>query len=249
MRCARLVLSVVLLAVATLVLLTVPRAAAAAETYRLQWGSYDTFTIPQWAGATTNVTLEDWVAPDGSGTGVHLFGPTGTTNDRFGMQFDLFFRCGTGNPTPCTVASNFSFPFEGSLLLYRDYPHPGDATFSVQVDWEGHDSGQMIGVGTKQTAPPTPGPTVTIKTPANGQTVSGSTAITVTASGFASGSLRYFISIDGAQKWFSVTTSTTITQWWNTTSVPAGTHSISVRVEDSASHTVTSSTVNVIVKH
>src|SRR4051812_46627351 len=73
-------------------------AVAASETFRLQWGSYDQQILPQWSSASTLVTLEDWTAPDGSGTGVRLHGPTGASNDHFGGQIDLFFRCGTGNP-------------------------------------------------------------------------------------------------------------------------------------------------------
>jgi hypothetical protein len=247
---SRLVLVVALVLLASSAALVAPLsivvspAVAAAETFRLQWGAYDQFILPQWSSASTLVTLEDWTAPDGSGTGVRLHGPTGASNDPFGGQIDLYFRCGAGNPAPCTVASNFSFPYEGSLQLWRDYPGPGDATFSISIDWQGHSSGQLIGVGTKQAAA---GPSVTVKTPTAGQTVSGSTAIAVTATGFAAGTLRYYISIDGEQKWYWVTTSTSISQWWNTASVPAGTHSISVRVVDSASRSVTAPTVNVIV--
>jgi hypothetical protein len=256
MRCARLVvLALVLLTlsagVGVALLGVAPPAVADVATFRLQWGSVDTFTLPKWSSASTNVTLEDWTAPDGSGTGVHLSGPTGSSEDRFGGQFNLYFRCGAGNPAPCTVASNFSFPYEGTLELWRDYPNPGDASFSLDVDWQGHSSGRLIGVGAKQAAPPPPppGPTVTITSPTSGQTLSGSKAIAITAAGFASGTLRYYISVDGGQKWYWVTNSTSITQWWNTTSVASGPHTISVRVIDSASRSVTSPTVNVTVRN
>ena len=108
----------------------------------------------------------------------------------------------------------------------------------------------MIGTRVRETQPPPPPPPaqqVTIALATN-QTVSRSTPVKISATGFAAGSLRYFISIDNTQKWFWNTSATTITQWWGTTTYPNGTHSVTVRVTDSAGKTATS-TVNVLVRN
>jgi hypothetical protein len=64
--------------------------------------------------------------------------------------------------------------------------------------------------------------------------------VDTTGGGFAAGPLKYFIFIDNTQKWSWNTNATTITQWWGTTTYPNGTHSVTVRVTDSAGKTVTS---------
>jgi hypothetical protein len=66
--------------------------------------------------------------------------------------------------------------------------------------------------------------------------------------GLAAGPLKYFISIDNTQKWFWNTGATTITQYWGTTAYPNGTHSVTVRVTDTAGKTATS-TLNVLVRN
>lgn len=105
----------------------------------------------------------------------------------------------------------------------------------------------LIGTRVRATQPPPPAQQVTIALSTN-QTVSRSTPIKVSATGFAAGPLRYFISIDNVQKWSWYTTATTITQYWGTTTYPNGTHSVTVRVTDSAGKTATS-TVNVLVRN
>lgn len=105
----------------------------------------------------------------------------------------------------------------------------------------------LIGRRVRETQPPPPAQQVTIALATN-QTVSRSTPIKVSASGFAAGPLRYFILIDNVQKWFWNTSATTITQWWGTTGYPNGTHSVTVRVTDTAGRTATS-TVTVLVRN
>jgi hypothetical protein len=105
----------------------------------------------------------------------------------------------------------------------------------------------IIGTRVRETPPPPPAQQVTIALSTN-QTVRGSAAVKITATGFAAGPLKYFISIDNTQKWFWNTSATTITQWWGTTAYPNGTHSVTVRVTDSAGKTATS-TVNVLVRN
>jgi hypothetical protein len=108
----------------------------------------------------------------------------------------------------------------------------------------------MIGTRVRETQPPPPPPPaqqVTIDLATN-QTVSRSTPVKISAIGFAAGTLRYFILIDNIQKWFWNTSATTITQWWGTTAYPNGTHSVTVRVTDSAGKTATA-TVTVLVRN
>jgi hypothetical protein len=105
----------------------------------------------------------------------------------------------------------------------------------------------MIGRRVYETAPPPPAQQVTVALATN-QLVTRSVPVKISATGFAAGPLRYFISIDKAQKWFWYTSATTITQWWGTTACPNGTHSVTVRVTDTAGKTATSS-VTVLVRN
>jgi hypothetical protein len=105
----------------------------------------------------------------------------------------------------------------------------------------------IIGTRVRETPPPPAAQQVTIALSTN-QTVRGSTPVKITATGFAAGPLKYFIFIDNSQKWFWSTSATTITQWWGTTAYANGTHSVTVRVTDSAGKTATS-TVNVLVRN
>jgi Bacterial Ig domain len=134
----------------------------------------------------------------------------------------------------------------GALLIFS-----ANSSFLIQAEVGGRGANVFLAVARPVAAPPPPPPpaaTVTITSPANGSTISGTVPINVTASRFASGTLKYFILVDGVQRWFWVTSSTSITQWWGTSSVPNGTHSIRVRVEDTKG-SVTSDPVNVIVRN
>lgn len=126
---------------------------------------------------------------------------------------------------------------EGRVLWY-DYPSDPDG--SLQTRWFvldlqsiGRFDGGSFEVGTKQLAPPPPppGPTVTFNL-TEGQTVSGSVAVRMTANGLGAGGYRWYISVDGSQVAYRVESTTAITWWWNTGSLAPGTHSLSVRVLD-----------------
>jgi hypothetical protein len=106
----------------------------------------------------------------------------------------------------------------------------------------------MIGRRVYQTQPPSPPVQQVTIALATNQTVRGSIPVKISATGFAAGSLRFTILIDNTQKWLWNTSATTITQWWGTTAYPNGTHSVTVRVTDSAGKTATS-TVNVLVRN
>jgi hypothetical protein len=127
---------------------------------------------------------------------------------------------------------------------------PGSDWFYMETNTTGHGYALRLVSGHRIDAPvPPPAPIVSIASPASGQTVSGSVPISISASGFASGTLRYFIFVDGTQRWFWVTSNTSITQWWPTGSLVNGTHALRVRVQDSAGRSVTSDSVSVIVRN
>jgi hypothetical protein len=234
------------------ILLSGTAASAAVETLQLQWASYDFYTKPTWTNATTTVSLEPWIAPDGSGTGYHLYGPTGAHSNQFGDQFDLYFRCGSGNPQPCAVASNFSFPYDGSLMVERDYPAPGDAYITLDITWSGHVSGRLIGVGTKQQPPPPSTVKVFITQPRNGDTVSGTVWVVLWAEDTSGASNTFTLSADGRQIGSETTSSRgPVTIPWPTTGgtpVPNGTHTLTGTVRDATGNTGTTS-ITVIVKN
>ena len=239
----RLLLAIVVL---TILFIGAP-AKADVETFHLQWASFDTFILPIWANATTTVSLEPWIAPDGSGTGYHLRGPSGAEagTTRFGSQFDFFFRCISGNPQQCSVASNFSFPYVGTLLVYRDYPEPGAATFSFDIEWQGHSSGQLIGVGVKELAPPPL--KVFITQPKAGATVSGTVWVVLWVEGTSGASNAFTLSADGTQIGSQTTSSRgPVTIAWPTKPVGAtpianGTHTLMGTVRDATGNTGTTS--------
>jgi hypothetical protein len=108
----RLLLAIVVL---TILFIGAP-AQAEVETFPPQSASYDTYIQPVWSSGTSTVTLEPWIAPDVSGIGYHLTG-----------SFDFYFRCGSSsvNPEQCTVAGNFSPPYDGTLVVQRNYAGPG----------------------------------------------------------------------------------------------------------------------------
>ena len=74
-------------------------------------------------------------------------------------------------------------------------------------------------------------PSVTLSLTQN-QIVRGSVAVRVTANGFASGTKRFYILVDGVQAGYQVVTTTTITWYFRTLNWPNGTHTLLVRVVD-----------------
>jgi hypothetical protein len=237
-------LLILTISVLTILFIAAP-ARADVETFQLQWASIDTYILPVWSNGTTTSPLERWNAPDGSGTGYHL-----------GGKFDLYFYCGPGNPEQCTVATAFSFPYTGSLEVFRDYPMPGDAIFRLEVTYQGHSSGLLIGVGTKEPAsPPPPSPVkVFITQPKAGATVSGTVWVTLWAEGTSGASNVFTLSADGKQVGSQTTSSRgPVTIPWPTkpvgaTPLPNGSHTLTGTVRDATGNTGTTS-ITVILKN
>jgi hypothetical protein len=164
------------------------------ETFKLDWASIDTFIQPVWSTATTTVTLEPWIAPDGSGTGYHLIGLTGP------YAGDFYFRCGSVGPEHCAVAGNFSVPYDGTMVVQRNYAGPGAATLQLDITWAGHQNGRLIGVGVKELAPPPQNPLqVFITEPSAGATVNGTVWVVLRVEGTSGASNVFTLSADGQQ--------------------------------------------------
>jgi len=90
-------------------------------------------------------------------------------------------------------------------------------------------------------------PTVSIGSPANGATVSGTTNVSATAADNV-GVTKLEIYIDGALK-TSNTNATTLTYSWNTTTAANGSHTVTAKAYDAAGNVGTSSTVTVTVSN
>jgi hypothetical protein len=117
---------------------------------------------------------------------------------------------------------------------------PGAGTWYIMVlSYSGTGAYQLTCTLTTSTADTTV-PTVSITSPANGATVSGSVTVTVSASDNV-GVTSTAISIDGG----SYTTSLT----WATTGVADGSHTIQARAGDAAGNYGYSSTISVTVKN
>jgi hypothetical protein len=109
----------------------------------------------------------------------------------------------------------------------------------------GHSLTRIQGVATKRAAPvpppPTPSASVTITSPINGATIKSSVPIRIETKGLAAGTMSYEIFVNATRRWFWRTTQTAITQWFTTTTVPNGTHTIHVKVTDSGGKVVETS--------
>lgn len=234
--------SYVVLIIIAILLLAVP-AYGAQETFSVQWAQYDTYDQPKWSDAVTLLTLEPYVFPDESGSGYHLYGPSGNTTV---PAFDFYFRCTFTNPEECTIATNFSVPFDGTMSILRNYASQGDATMELDITWSGHTTGRLIGVGHKVVASPL---RVFITNPNPGATVSGTAWITLWVEGTSGTSNVFTLRVDGKQVGAVKTSSRgPVTIPWTTSSVPNGTHSVSATVTDATGNSGTSSQ-SVIVKN
>jgi hypothetical protein len=153
------------------------------------------------------------------------------------------------------VETNFSFPYDGSLVVERDYPEPGAANITLDITWSGHSSGRLIGVGVKQQAPPPPTTVkVFITQPRNGETVSGTVWVVLWAEDTSGASNIFTLSADGRQIRSETTSSRgPVTIPWPTTPaggtpIPNGTHTLTGTVRDANGNTGTTS-ITVIVKN
>ncbi len=229
---------IVLVVVVLALLLSVPASAqepvSPTGTYTTEWASWNEDGISPYmsSGARTVevVPFNDPTWPDGPSM---AFRDPSTGSD--------FCWIWSNNYVQCDQA-------EGRVTWY-DYPSDPDGSlqtrwFLLELQSLGRFAGASFEVGTKQmTSPPPAGPTVTFSL-TEGQTVSGTVPVRMTANGLGAGGYRWYISVDGSQVAYRVESTTAITWWWNTGSLAPGTHSLSVRVLD-ASGTEARGSVNV----
>ena len=213
----------------------------AVETFELQWAAIDTYIVPMWSSGTTTASLEPWTEPVAGGrTGYHL------------SFRDLYFFCtGLGtNYETCEVAVAYTVgQYQGSLVVFRDYPALGDATFQLEVTAQTHVTTVVMGVGTKE-APLQ----VFITQPKAGATVSGTVWVVMWAEGTSGASNVFTLSADGKQVGSQTTSSRgPVTIPWVTkpvgaTPVPNGTHTLTGTVRDATGNTGTMS-ISVILRN
>ncbi len=103
-----------------------------------------------------------------------------------------------------------------------------------------------VGVTVSNAAPDTTPPTVSITSPTNGATVSGTVTISSTASDNV-GVARVEFLVDGAV--LSSDTTSPYSASWNTTTATNGAHALTARAFDAASNQATSAAVNVTVNN
>ncbi|MGH7277073.1 MAG: hypothetical protein ACREJG_00135 [Candidatus Rokuibacteriota bacterium] len=174
----------------------------------------------------------------------------------------LFDRYGDGS----WQATSVDLPFTGggcpAARGYGAFSFSADDRGIASFIFDGGWPGSMVDGGADQRAagvrlvtptrmapsppPPTTGASIALSLGA-GQVVSGTVPVKIATTGL-SGTLRYYISVDGAQKWYWSTTATTITQWWGTRQWLNGTHTVSVRAVDGAGKSGTAS-VQVVVRN
>lgn len=204
--------------------------------YNTEWSQLSIYTSPD---LTNGTRVIDVVAlpPGGSGD------PAWEFRDRATGQAVCWGW--TDGMAQCTDNSS------GSLFWY-DYPNAQGALetryFSMELEGGGNTRLQRWEVGTRETTAPPTGPRVTITAPVPDQIVSGSTPIRISETGL-SGTLRYYISIDGVQRWYWSTTSASITQWWSTGGAANGTHTIDVRVVEVSTGRELTARVTVTVRN
>jgi hypothetical protein len=215
-----------------------------------KWGfatdlvEYETGTTPPPA---TNV-LTNGVASSGSLASVgasamwQITVPSGctqmvtTVNDPTTADFDSYGKMGSAPTTSSYTWRGYT----GNHPEVVTHPNPAAGTWYIMVLSYSGTGSYTITCALTTTSADTTAPTVSITSPANGATVSGSVTVTVSASDNV-GVTSTAISIDGG----AYTTSLT----WATTSVADGSHTIQARAQDAAGNTGYSSTITVTVKN
>lgn len=149
-------------------------------------------------------------------------------------------------PPTTTAASN---EFTASFVI-NTAAVTTSTTVTITGSYNGSTRTATLTVTPGGAPPPPPSdttpPAVSISSPANGATVSGTTTITATASDNV-GVARVEFLIDGAL--LSTDTSSPYSVSWNTTSATNGSHALTARALDAANNQTTSSAANVTVNN
>jgi hypothetical protein len=212
-----------------------------------KWGfatdlvEYETGTTPPPTNVLTNgVTASGSLAAVGATATWTITVPSGCTQMYSVLtcgtsDYDLYGKLGSA---PTTSSYTWRGYTSGGEEVTQ--ASPGAGTWYIMVlSYSGTGAYQLTCTLTTSTADTTV-PTVSITSPANGATVSGSVTVTVSASDNV-GVTSTAISIDGG----SYTTSLT----WATTGVADGSHTIQARAGDAAGNYGYSSTISVTVKN
>jgi hypothetical protein len=215
-----------------------------------KWGfatdlvEYETGTTPP----PTTYVLTNGVASSGSLTGAGnsqtwtIAVNSGCTqmvtsvNDPTSSDFDSYGKMGSAPTTS-------SYTWRGYTSSHPEvvtYANPAAGTWYIMAYSYSGSGAYTITCTLTYGTTDTTAPTVSITSPANGATVSGSVTVTVSATDNV-GVTSTGISIDGG----SYTTSLT----WATTAVADGSHTIQARAQDAAGNIGYSSTITVTVKN
>ncbi len=155
---------------------------------------------------------------------------------------------GTQSPTAAgaqVLTATYTLPSGGSLQAVRAaFRYTGSAGSCVSGSYNDRDD-LVFAVGGGGGGDTTP-PTTSITAPANGATVSGTVAVTASASDNV-GVTQVQFYIDGAL--VATDTSSPYSYSWDTTGAANGSHSIYSRASDAAGNTGTSSTISVTVSN
>ncbi len=188
-------------------------------------------TVPDTTAPTVSIT-----APANGATVTGVISVTASAADNAGVVGVQFLLDGANlgvedTTSPYSVSWNTATAaIGGHTLTARARDAAGNTTTSA-----------AIGV----TVPDTTAPTVAITAPANGATVSGTVAVSASASDNVGVAGVQFL-LDGANLG-AEDTSSPYSVSWNTATATAGSHTVTARARDAAGNTTTSTTVTVTV--
>ncbi len=144
-------------------------------------------------------------------------------------------RCGAPTPSPCT----YNLP--------ASQVSPGTHTFTAMATTTSGLQNTVTKIMTKGSSTDTTPPTVSMTSPANNSTVSG-TSVTLSATASDNvGVTSVQFKVDGTV--IGTDTSSPYSMSWNTTTISNGSHSLTATASDAATNSTTSSVISVTVSN
>ena len=191
-------------------------------------------------GGDTTPPSTSITAPSNGATVSGTVNVTASASDNVGVTSVDFYidggLAGTDTTSPYSYSWNTASVANGSHSIFS---RAHDAAGNVGTS-------STVNVTVNNTVPDTTPPTTSITAPSNGSTVSGTVAVTASASDNV-GVTSVAFYIDGGLA--STDTTSPYSYSWDTTAVANGSHSIFSRAYDAAGNVGTSSTVNVTVNN